>query len=443
MGFDGLMHALGMVFQVFFLDLILSGDNAVLIALACRSLPQRQMRKAMLIGTGFAIFLRVVLTTGIALLLQIPSVRLIGGFALLYIALKLIVEEGSEFEDEIANEIAAMRKTSAPVVAKNRVWQAIRIVVVADVVMSLDNVVALAAVAQNNIFLLVLGLLFSISLLMVGSLFVAKLLNRYPILVPTVGALLGWIAGGIGVSDPLIADWVNTQSPALPVAMPFLCAIFVILQSKIIKQSRLTLETGVSKRVRRRPFSSLLLPMGEPSSTAEDADDFSSNAVLESSSGQSQATAAATVDESMIALQAAQSTNPAMPETPQRPQIFPRRKALVVAAAAIALLAAFFIVNFLRTNFMPAPAQLIRYDCPGFRGRFALYYRHGGEHIQIRSDGHVVDGNTYYGKIEWENYKDASAALGFMLPDEITAESAKSIQINGGNFLQITCARNE
>src|SRR5450830_659820 len=111
------------------------------------------------------------------------------------------------------------------------------IIVVADVTMSLDNVVALAAISQNSVFFLVLGLALSVPLLMYGSLFVTTLLKRYPILIPAGGALLGWIAGDIGMSDPLIADWVNAQLPGLTLAVPLACAIFVLVESNIIQQN--------------------------------------------------------------------------------------------------------------------------------------------------------------------------------------------------------------
>jgi YjbE family integral membrane protein len=247
MGFDGVMHALGMMLQVFLLDLVLSGDNAVVIALACRSLPPRQMRQAILIGTGAAIFLRVLLTTVITFLLAIPSLRLIGGLALIYIALKLMLEEEDAAE-------------GAPGAASDKLWSTVWIVVVADLVMSLDNVVALAAAVHGSIFFLVAGLLLSVPLLMFGSMFVSGLLNRFPLLVPAVGALRGWIAGDIGVSDPLVADWVNSQSPALIVAMPMLCAAYVLLQSKILKERRA--RTGaVSGAARKAPLSMRILSM--------------------------------------------------------------------------------------------------------------------------------------------------------------------------------------
>ncbi len=111
-------------------------------------------------------------------------------------------------------------------------------VIIADVVMSLDNVVALSAVTQGDILYLVIGLVLSVLLLMFSSKLMIDLLRRYPILVPAAGALLGYIAGDIAVSDPAVADWVNTQSPALTGLVPLLCAVFVVAESRIIERRR-------------------------------------------------------------------------------------------------------------------------------------------------------------------------------------------------------------
>jgi hypothetical protein len=117
-------------------------------------------------------------------------------------------------------------------------WNAVTTVIIADVVMSLDNVVALAAVTQGDILFLTIGLVLSVLLLMFSSKLMIDLLQRYPILVPVAGALLGYIAGNIAVSDPAVADWVNTQSPALTGLVPLLCAVFVVAESRIIQRRR-------------------------------------------------------------------------------------------------------------------------------------------------------------------------------------------------------------
>ena len=225
MALDSTLFTFGLVFQVFLLDLILSADNAVVIALACRSLPSQQVKLAMTIGTGAAIGLRVLLTTLVSWLLQVPLLKLVGAALLIVIAIRLLVEEEQDEQPAGDNAPASL-------------WGAVLTVLIADLVMSLDNVVALAAVTQGSVLYLVLGLLLSVPLLMFGSKLMTSLLRSYPILIPAGGALLGYIAGSIAVSDPAIADWVNTQSPALQELVPLLCAIFVVMESRIIERRR-------------------------------------------------------------------------------------------------------------------------------------------------------------------------------------------------------------
>jgi YjbE family integral membrane protein len=225
MTFDSAFHGLSLIFQVFLLDLILSGDNAVVIALSCRSLPPRQLNQALLIGTGAAIGLRVLLTTVVSVLLKVPMLKLIGAMLLIVIGIRLLIEEERGAR-------AAQRDSSSGL------WSAVMTVIIADVVMSLDNVVALSAVTQGDILYLTIGLVLSVLLLMFSSKLMINLLQRYPLLIPAAGALLGYIAGDIAVSDPAVADWVNTQSPALTGLVPLLCAVFVVAESRIIQRRR-------------------------------------------------------------------------------------------------------------------------------------------------------------------------------------------------------------
>ena len=225
MTLDSLFRALSLILQVSLLDLILSGDNAVVIALSCRRLPPRQMKQAMLLGSGAAIGLRVLLTLMVSMLLQVAMLKLIGAVLLIVIAIRLLIEE----------ERAAQSPGDA---APAGLGSAVMTVLVADLVMSLDNVVALAAVTQGSVLYLVLGLVVSVALLMISSSLMINLLRRYPLLIPGAGALLGYIAGGIAVSDPAVAVWVNTQSPALTGLVPLLCAVFVVAESRIIERRR-------------------------------------------------------------------------------------------------------------------------------------------------------------------------------------------------------------
>lgn len=229
MGFDSDLTFVSTWLKVFAVDLLLSGDNAVVIALACRSLPPRQRRRAMLCGTGAAILLRIYLATVVSYLMDIPGMKLVGAAALLIIAIKLLIEE--EKKDGPLQPAGEGTVSSA----QRELLTAIVLIVIADLVMSVDNMVALTATAKGDLLVLGLGLILSIPLLMYGSQFVAVLFRGLPLLVTMGGALLGWIAGDIMASDSLLAGWIDVEAPALPVAMPIICAVFVLAESRIIQ----------------------------------------------------------------------------------------------------------------------------------------------------------------------------------------------------------------
>ena len=183
-------------------------------------------------GTGVAIVLRVCLTMAVSYLLDVPGLKLAGALALIVIAIKLIVKRGERAK--INGTSRADGNGSAKL--GDGLWTAIGIIIIAYPALSLDSVVALAAVAQGHVIFLTLGLLASTPLLVYGSVFVTGILDRYPFLIPAGGALLGWIAGEMGIADPVISNWVSTQAPALTVVMPLLGAVFVLLESRIVEQ---------------------------------------------------------------------------------------------------------------------------------------------------------------------------------------------------------------
>jgi YjbE family integral membrane protein len=177
--------------QIIFINALLSGDNAIVIAMACRGLPPPQRRWGLIIGAGLAGLLRIVFTAVLASLMMVPYLKLIGGALLLYIAAKLLIPEGTD-----KNRIEALA----------HLWRAILVVVVADIVMSFDNVVAIAAAARGDYLLLAIGLALSIPLLVAGAALIAALLEWFPALVWLGAALLGWIAGETMATDPAIVS---------------------------------------------------------------------------------------------------------------------------------------------------------------------------------------------------------------------------------------------
>jgi len=175
--------------KIIWINILLSGDNALVIALACRGLSPKHRLWGMILGAGAAVFLRIIFTGIVATLMELPYLKLVGGLALIVIAAKLLVPEQ---EDEDGVESAS------------HLWAAVRIVVVADIVMSLDNVIAVAAAANGSVPLLVLGLAISVPLIVAGAALIMALLTRLPILVWAGAALLGWIAGDVIATDPAI-----------------------------------------------------------------------------------------------------------------------------------------------------------------------------------------------------------------------------------------------
>src|SRR5688500_15007334 len=174
-------------------NLILSGDNAVVIALAARSLPQRQQKAAVLWGSGAAVAMRIVLTIFAVALLTLPWLKLVGSLLLFWIGIKLLLpEEGDENIDASDNLISA-----------------IKTILIADLVMSIDNVIAVAAAAQGSMTLLVLGLAISIPLVIFGSTLLLHLMERWPVIITIGGGLLGFVAGEMLVTDPALKGWLG------------------------------------------------------------------------------------------------------------------------------------------------------------------------------------------------------------------------------------------
>jgi YjbE family integral membrane protein len=209
------------VLQIILIDIVLSGDNAVVIALACRNLPVKQRRLGILWGVAGAVGLRVVLTVFAVGLLGFPWLKLGGGVLLLWIGIQLLVPESEDSHD---------------IKPADYLLGAIRTIIVADFVMSLDNVIGVAAAAKGNVYLLGFGLLVSIPLIVWSSQMMLKLMERYPVIVVFGAGLLGWVAGEMIVSDLAIRDWVLAQLPSANYLAPALGALLVVSVGKWIER---------------------------------------------------------------------------------------------------------------------------------------------------------------------------------------------------------------
>ncbi len=201
------------LFSIVIIDLILAGDNAVVIAMAVRSLPKNQRRKGILYGSAAAVLLRVILTFFVAKVLTMNYVKLVGGIIILWIAVKLFVE------DEEAVEAHREAET---------LWHAIRIIVVADITMALDNMLAVGAASHGNLYLLLFGLGLSIPFIVFASSLLSMLMDKFPVIIYIGAALLGKIGGEMIITDPIVGRFI-APTKALIYAIEIVFAAGVII----------------------------------------------------------------------------------------------------------------------------------------------------------------------------------------------------------------------
>ena len=210
--------------QIIMIDILLGGDNAVVIALACRNLPPKQRTQGIIYGTIGAIVLRVILIAFALALLTVPYLKLVGAVLLLWIGVKLLMPEGDDDHN---------------ISSSDKLWSAVKTVIIADLVMSVDNVLAIAGAAQgagesHQMPLVIFGLLVSIPIIVWGSTFVLKLMERFPLVITLGAMLLGWIAGQMAYTDPAIKDYLP-ESAVWSYAAAVAGALSVLLAGKVLK----------------------------------------------------------------------------------------------------------------------------------------------------------------------------------------------------------------
>jgi len=244
LNFDKIADFLGLgtyglsVLRIIGVDIILAGDNAVVIALACRTLPPRQRTAGIILGTLAAVVMRIAFTLAVGSLLGVPALALAGGLILFWIAVKLLLaEEGGE-ENVYSGET---------------LWDAVKTVAIADAVMSLDNVLAIAGAARGDWALIVIGLIISIPIVVGGSTLIMAMLSRFPMLVWGGGALLGWIAGELIVGEAVlrpffddIAGALNVSHRTVELGTAALGALFVVGVGALIMRARRAVRQGGS-----------------------------------------------------------------------------------------------------------------------------------------------------------------------------------------------------
>jgi YjbE family integral membrane protein len=219
---------IGILVQMFLLDLLLCADNAVVIAMLCRSMPPADARKAMVLGTRAAVGVRLVMTVVASFLLTVPYLKGAAALILFVIAINSTGDwnQGAPGpSDEAARSSLARRAV---------VWPVVGVIVLVDTALGLDNVVALAAIARGNFWLLAAGVLLTIPATAFGRVLLAELRRLHPSVAAIGRGFLGWIAGGMAISDPAIATWANSSAPALVLIAPALGALFAVVEARIL-----------------------------------------------------------------------------------------------------------------------------------------------------------------------------------------------------------------
>lgn len=208
------------LFEISVINVLLSGDNAVVIALACRSLPPKQAKMAFAVGAVGVIVLMTGLTAAAAYLLTLPYLELIGSALLLWIGVKLLAAE--EEADEVKGG--------------GDFWEAVKIIIIADMVMSLDNVLGMAGAAKGHLWMLFVGLVITIPLILFCSALIMKMMERFPVFITLGAGLLGYVAGEMAVADPSIKGYIENNLSYLDTVIPIAGAIFVVAAGKFIRQ---------------------------------------------------------------------------------------------------------------------------------------------------------------------------------------------------------------
>src|SRR6476469_6969554 len=206
------------LFKIAVINVVLSGDNALVIALACRPLPPRQQRNAFIVGTAGIVVLMTLLTSSAALLMTLPYIQIVGSLLLLWIGVKLLLPE---------NEDGDVKESS-------NFMEAVTTIIIADIVMSLDNVLGMAGAAKGHLGMLFLGLVITMPLILFGSALMMRMMERFPILVTAGAALLGYVAGEMAVDDIALHDHIVAHAAWLETVLPIATAIFVVAVGKLL-----------------------------------------------------------------------------------------------------------------------------------------------------------------------------------------------------------------
>ncbi len=426
MAADPSLLSFNVALGVLLADILLSGDNAIVIALVCRSLSPEQRTKALWLGVIGAFLARLVLTGCATLAMSLPLIKLIGGILLLKISIDLIVDNLSHDADPPGE-----RHSSA-----GDLFSAARTIVLADVVMSLDNVLALSAITQNNWPMLVVGLVLSIPILMFGSLYISRLLDVFPYLLWVGGAILGAMSGSLIIDDSIFGGAFSTASSMAPLVVPVVTGAFVVQISRVVAANAQRMGS-----VPKPPSLLDILWTGAtnapvvPERALATAPDLAATQILAKplalvipATPAQEAPARVDTVDAVVALPS--KTLPPAPSSGADHRV-------LIALGLFMLLSgglAYYMLNVLQPQ---APERVINFTCK--QPAMSISYWPGAREIRFATAKGSVATTVTEDKIDWEDYKQAGVRLAIQPPLKIVSGDTGKLVLNGGMFENSVC----
>ena len=420
---DPSLLSLNVALGVLLVDILLSGDNAIVIALVCRRLSKEHRTKALWMGVLGAFVARLVLTSCATLAMHLPLVKLIGGLLLLKISIELIVDNAGQDSSGAKSDHSGA----------NDIYSAARTIILADIVMSLDNVLALSAITQNNWQMLAAGLLLSIPILMFGSLYLSRLLELFPHLLWVGGAILGGVSGALIVDDPIFDGALNNASSMVPLVGPLLAAEFVVQISRVIASNVQRMQAMAT------PPSLLNILWKEtpdPAPVVRNTDTVLVPSPVMPTLAQSEPA-------NELAPVAATAIAPALAAALAPPKAMPMPASSggehrVIMALGFFMILSGGVMYYMLNVYEPAvPKHFITYACK--QPAMTISYMPEANEIRFATAKGVLKTTVIEDRIVWDDYREAGTKLAMPPPVKIVSVDARKLVVNGGMFENTAC----
>ena len=434
MDVDPNVISFNVILGVLLVDILLSGDNAIVIALVCRSLPKSAQFRVMWLGILGAFLARVLLTGVATMAMQLPFLKLIGGLLLLKISVGLIVDNIKSEPGEGGLELEPQQT----------VWAAAKTIILADLVMSLDNVLALSAVTHNNFEMLTLGLLLSIPILMFGSIYIAKLIDMFPLFLWLGAAVLGGVSGGLLIDDPIFDGLFSADATLSHFVIPVLAAGCVVQISRIILANRTAVQ-GLKKPpplfgiLRGQVVDAPLRARDLELSTAAANGVMSGPSAVQSAAALRGATAAVRIAIPDIPEAVTEGASDAAPDgAPDVVVRQPRDYRVLVALGLFMVVAGWITYAMVNSDPPAVPARFVAYRCTN--PLLVVQYRPSAAQIRFSAGKGSMEAKLVGTRIAWDDYPQAVQTLNMQPPLRVMAVQDDQIVLDGGAFAQTVCA---